>query len=41
MINSISEGYLSSINVAKYTKTKSLPYDSVDRFKMVIFKIIN
>jgi hypothetical protein len=37
LINSISEGYFSSVNVAKYIKTQHLAFDDVKRFKLVFF----
>jgi glutamate/tyrosine decarboxylase-like PLP-dependent enzyme len=36
-VNSISEGYFSSVNVAKHLKMKDLPFDSPTQFKLVAY----
>lgn len=37
LINSISESYFSSVNVAKYRTTKNLKMDNPSRFKLVAY----
>lgn len=37
LINSISESYFSSVNVAKYRATKNLKMDDPNRFKLVAY----
>lgn len=39
IINSISEGYFSSVNAAKYKKLKNVEYNDPKRFNLVILML--